>query len=71
MDAASTISGQLVDRVTVAKLLMLSPATLCRWAKIGRGPRLVHIGPRRVGYRVSDVEKYLASLQESEPVSAA
>ena len=70
MNSPSTISVQLVDRVTVAKLLMVSPATLCRWAKLGRGPRPVRIGPRRVGYRVGDVEQYIASLQETEPLSA-
>lgn len=34
--------------------------TLQRWRSTGEGPSFVRLGPRRVGYRLSDIEKWAA-----------
>ena len=36
------------------------PRTVQRWRVTGEGPVFLRIGPRRVGYRLSDVEDWLA-----------
>ncbi len=48
------------------------PRTAQRWRVTGQGPPFVRIGPRRVGYRVRDVENWLAQqtfLHRAEELS--
>ena len=37
------------------------PRTAQRWRSTGDGPPFVRLGPRRVAYRPSDVERWAAS----------
>jgi predicted DNA-binding transcriptional regulator AlpA len=39
----------------------LAPRTAQRWRITGCGPKWVRIGPRRIGYRLSDCEVWTAS----------
>jgi len=39
---------------------LIPPRTSQRWRVTGDGPPFVRLGPRRVAYRVADVEEWLA-----------
>jgi len=56
------VLDELVDRVTAAKLLGVSPRTLDRWKSNGDGPSRISIG-RKVRYRRSSLEAWVASLE--------
>ncbi|WP_370034699.1 helix-turn-helix transcriptional regulator [Qipengyuania mesophila] len=43
-----------------ADFLGVSFWTLTRWRKIGEGPRWVKLGARRIAYRLSALEAYVA-----------
>ncbi len=49
---------QMIDWLGVAS------ATASRWRMIGEGPPHVQLGPRRIGYRRSAVEQWLAEREE-------
>jgi predicted DNA-binding transcriptional regulator AlpA len=49
---------RLLTQKQLAQLLNVSERTLERWRVEGRGPRFVALGPRRRGYRLSDVEDW-------------
>ena len=50
----------------VCQRLTISEPTLRRYAKLeGDFPRKIQLGPRRVGYLASDVERYVASRYEA------
>jgi predicted DNA-binding transcriptional regulator AlpA len=62
---AATPIGRTVERVT-AEILGISPDTLRRLNRRGEGPTRRKISPRRVGYKVSEVEAY----RDGEPLTA-
>ena len=45
----------------VSDRLKVPSRTLQRWRGTGDGPPFVRLGPRRVAYRLSDVERWAAS----------
>ena len=45
----------------LANRLRVSLSTTTRWRKTGEGPMFVRFGPRRVLYRLSDVERWEAA----------
>lgn len=50
----------------VCQRLTISEPTLRRYAKTVSGfPRKIPLGPRRVGYLASEVERYVASRYEA------
>ncbi|QSA97122.1 helix-turn-helix domain-containing protein [Methylococcus sp. EFPC2] len=59
--AAATAASEIMDRPEAAKYLGLSEQTLASWACTGRHSLpFVRLG-RRVKYRKSDLDAYLAS----------
>jgi hypothetical protein len=52
-------SGYL-DEEGLRDRYLISPRTAQRWRVTGDGPPFVRLGPRRVIYRVADVEHWLA-----------
>jgi predicted DNA-binding transcriptional regulator AlpA len=48
--------------------LGIAPATCSRWRLEGSGPPFIALGPRRLAYRRSAVEKWLASRERSQGV---
>jgi hypothetical protein len=52
-------SDRLVSPKVTAELLALSPATLQRLWREGRGPRRIQISQRRFGVRLRDIQAYL------------
>jgi predicted DNA-binding transcriptional regulator AlpA len=66
MASASTLgpapqSTELVDSKGAVEHLggRVSEATLQRWRSEGGGPRFCKIGPRRIGYRIADLDKWV------------
>lgn len=49
----------LLTSKETARILRLSPQTLCNWRTAGRGPRFRKIG-RRVVYAETDVNEWLS-----------
>lgn len=49
---------------------LLSITTLERWRSEGKGPPFVKVGPRRVGYRLADFERWLADRVVSSTADA-
>lgn len=54
------------ERVT-AEILGISPDTLRRLSRRGEGPMRRKISPRRVGYKISEVEAYRDGKPQSAP----
>jgi predicted DNA-binding transcriptional regulator AlpA len=50
----------LINERELSVLLGVGASTLSRWRTEGIGPRFVVLGPRRLGYRPSDVQRWLA-----------
>ena len=61
----------ITERAT-AEILGISPDTLRRLNRRGEGPTRRRISPRRVGYKVSEVEAYRDGVSASgEPMNFA
>jgi predicted DNA-binding transcriptional regulator AlpA len=52
---------QFLTQKQLAQLLNVSERTLERWRVEGRGPPFVAFGPRRRGYRLSDIEAWTSA----------
>ena len=50
---------QLLDTVECARILGMHPQTLAAWRAQGRGPIFLKVGPRKVRYRVRDIDDWL------------
>lgn len=55
----SQVQDRVVSEVDAAHYLGCSPDTLRRMHNRGEGPRRLKISPRRVGYRLSDINTWL------------
>ncbi|MFI5299586.1 MAG: helix-turn-helix transcriptional regulator [Polyangiales bacterium] len=59
----STSHGYLTDRLLrthdAAQHLDVAPVTLVRWRRLGIGPIFLRIGPRRIFYRLEDLESFV------------
>jgi predicted DNA-binding transcriptional regulator AlpA len=64
-------SMTILTREQVCRRLTISPITLHRYVKAGGDfPRKIQLGPRRVGFLASDVERYLAARFEAAEIPA-
>jgi predicted DNA-binding transcriptional regulator AlpA len=66
IDAIERRPDPLITEHDTAKLLSISPDTLRRLGQRGEGPMRRKISPRRVGYKLSEVERY----RDGEPLRA-
>jgi predicted DNA-binding transcriptional regulator AlpA len=57
-DQSSAVPDRLITERATAEILCISPDTLRRLNRRGEGPTRRKISPRRVGYKVSEVEAY-------------
>lgn len=53
---------QLITKKQLMQILQISPVTLWRYQQREDFPKVVRIGPAKVGFRRSDVEKWLNEL---------
>ena len=59
--SAGDVPRALLRRRELCKLLGVGAATIYRWLRNGSFPPPVRLGPRRVAWRVEDVEEWLAN----------
>lgn len=59
-----TETNELISRDDAGELLGVSPRTLGRWARLGKGPPRTKVG-RSIFYRRSSLEQWLLSQEES------
>ena len=59
----------VVDTHELSTQIKVSPATLRYWRYSGKGPKWFRLGPRRVVYRVSDVQEWLNRQYSSGPAA--
>ena len=52
--------AEYIDESALAERYLIPPRTAQRWRATGAGPPFVRLGPRRVVYRVTDIEHWLA-----------
>lgn len=50
---------QLISRKEVCKLLTINSSTLWRWEQKGDFPQKIILGPSRVAYKLTDIEKWI------------
>jgi len=58
MTDEQSILDRLVNEKSTAQILNISCDTLRRLGRRGEGPKRRRISPRRVGYKLSEVEAY-------------
>ena len=63
-------SVRVVDQPTALMLLNLSLSTWERMRKRGETPPITQISDRRIGYRISDLEKWLDSRRIITPITS-
>jgi predicted DNA-binding transcriptional regulator AlpA len=68
-EAEYVAPARIVTEATAAELLGVSAATLRRMASRNQSPPRLRISPRRVGYRLSDIKKWLS--EQAYPPQAA
>jgi predicted DNA-binding transcriptional regulator AlpA len=57
------MDGYISSKTFLGLLPIKSEKTLRLWAEKRYGPPRVKIGPRKVGYRVADVERFLDTVR--------
>ena len=55
-------SDRILDEKTAAARAGVSPRTLRKYSESGKAPERLKISTRRIGYRESDVNSWIASL---------
>lgn len=59
---------KLLSRQEVARIVGVGTVSLWRWERAGLFPARVQIGPRRVGWRESDIENWIESRKPAGEV---
>ena len=61
---------RIITKKELRQIVPFSPQHILRLEKLGRFPRRIQIGTRRVGWRLAEIENWLAA-RERETRSAA
>jgi prophage regulatory protein len=70
-DQTPCVLDRIVGKSEVSKIIGLKSAAIDSLEKAGGFPRRLKIGNRRIGWRLSDVIEWLASLEEVEASAAS
>jgi predicted DNA-binding transcriptional regulator AlpA len=70
MSISPIIPDPVLPERETAKWLSVGVSTLQRWRAQGYGPAFVRLSERRIGYRTSEIERWVAS-REQQPGTAA
>jgi predicted DNA-binding transcriptional regulator AlpA len=57
--STADLASDVLTAQEVYELTHVNPGTLRYWRSIGRGPAWFRLGPRKIAYRRSDVERWL------------
>ena len=57
--SSDLVSRKIITEKAAAEFLSFSTVHLRRLRRLGLGPRYVHLGERRVGYRIADLEAWI------------
>jgi predicted DNA-binding transcriptional regulator AlpA len=57
--ALASVVGQVLGRKQAAAVLGVGLSTVDGWRYHGIGPRWIMLGPKRIGYRLADLETWL------------
>jgi predicted DNA-binding transcriptional regulator AlpA len=63
MTNQANLQDTVLNERQVAAFLSVGMSTLQRWRSQGQGPSYVRLSTRRVGYRVSELHRWLASRE--------
>jgi predicted DNA-binding transcriptional regulator AlpA len=66
----SLIASDLIDEKELARITTLSRTTLQTMRRKGGGPPWAKLGPHRVAYRLSDVERWIQERTRCSPDSS-
>ena len=58
-DARSEIQSEVLRPREAARYVGLSRPTIDRWRKAGKFPKALQLGPQAIGWRRSDLDKWL------------
>ena len=61
---SKTTTSQLLTAAQVADLLQISRKALYEMRYLGEGPPAIHVGARRLRFRSSDLQEWLASRED-------
>ena len=67
----TTSLPRIVTKKELRLIVPYSAQHILRLEKQGRFPRRIQIGTRRVGWRLSDIEHWLAMREQQSPVRVA
>ena len=62
---------RVIRKPELLEILGVSSASLHRWIADGRFPRAIKLGPNSVGWRVSEVQDWLATREPAGPEVSA
>jgi len=64
------VPDRLVRLPELIALTGVSPSSIWRWERQGEFPARIHIGARAIGWRLSDINKWLsARCSEGQPTA--
>ncbi len=52
---------KILSSKEAAPYIGIAYSTMCKWRCQGRGPSFVLVGPRRIGYLIEELDRWLAS----------
>ncbi len=66
LDSSSVSIDPLLSERQLCDWLGVGTATASRWRYEGTGPRFIQLGTRRLAYRKSEVERWLAERERDQ-----
>ena len=64
MDTLNNLNDNILNEREVAARLGVGQSTLARWRTQGYGPAIVRLSVRRIGYRASEIDRWLRSREQ-------